>query len=162
MWNIIFLITGTIFIVLLITIFFSKEKIDSDENKYFKILVLINFIEYIFELLLQLLVKYGNVSDIIANILTKLFLCLILLWGMFFSLYVILLCLKNNKLLTNRQILERIITISGVIGLCLVITMPMNKFYELDKMYVYGSSVDILKIFSGIYKIFDYKRSYGK
>ena len=151
MWNTIFLITGTIFIVLLITIFFLKEKISSEENKYFKILIVVNLIEYILELLLQLFVKCGKITDITVDILAKGFLCLIILWGMFFSLYVTLLCLKNNKSLKSRQLLNKIITIMGAIGIVLVIAMPMSKYYDLNKMYVYGLSIDIVKLFSGIY-----------
>ena len=58
MWNVIFLVTGLIFLVLLLTIFFSKEIIPSQENKYFKSLIIANLIGYLFEIPLQIVVMY--------------------------------------------------------------------------------------------------------
>ena len=57
MWNIIFLVTGAIFIVLLLIIFFSKDVISSNENTLFKILVVINLLEYFAEISLQIFVR---------------------------------------------------------------------------------------------------------
>jgi 1-acyl-sn-glycerol-3-phosphate acyltransferase len=46
MWNVMFLVTGAIFILLLMVVFFSKEVINSKENQYFKYLIVANFVGY--------------------------------------------------------------------------------------------------------------------
>ena len=64
MWNIIFLVTGAMFIALLFFIFLSKDVVNSKENKYFKILMIINIIEYAVEIILQLFVRNYGISII--------------------------------------------------------------------------------------------------
>ena len=46
-----------IFLILLAVIFFSKETVDSKENKYFKALIIINALEYLIEIPLQFCVR---------------------------------------------------------------------------------------------------------
>ena len=88
MWNIIFLITGAIFIALLVIIFFSKEVIDSKENKFFKALLIINLIEYSIEIPLQLFVRGLGIDSIAVDIFAKLYLIAIFTWfSFFFYLY---------------------------------------------------------------------------
>ena len=150
MWSIIYLVTGAIFIVLLITIFFSKEKIDSEEIRYFKILIIVNLIEYIFEGLLHFLFRHGIIESFITDVVAKLFLVTILFWGMLFTLYVVVLCLRDKKAQIKKYI-TLLIKISFVIGAFFVAMLPETKVHELDVVYITGASVDALKAFSFIY-----------
>lgn len=151
MWSVVYLITGAIFIALLITIFFSKEKIDSEEIRCFKVLTIANLLEYVFEGLLHLLFRTGNMEGIASSIVSKSFLILILFWGMFFTLYVTVLCFKNKQYNKVKKLLRVLIGISFVIGFILIIALPETKFHELDVVYIYGASVDVLKVFSFAY-----------
>ena len=63
MWNTIFLITGVFFILLLLLMTFAKETIKTEENRCFKLLIIINCIDYVIEILLQFFIRnYGAVS----------------------------------------------------------------------------------------------------
>lgn len=147
MWNMIYLFTGLIFTFLLAIIFFFKKKINSKENKYFKILIIINLIEYFTEISLQLIIKYYSINSIIVDILAKGFLSLMLIWAMVFSLYVTLLCFKNLKDKKKQKYLNLFIILACIIGLLLIFFNPIQKFYDLKVMYVYGSAVNIVKLF---------------
>ena len=151
MWSIVYLITGAIFIALLIIIFFAKEKIDSEEIRCFKVLMGANLLEYVFEGMLHFLFRTDNIEGIITDFVSKSFLILILFWGMFFTLYVTVLCFKNNKYDKIKKILRIIIGISFVIGFMLILALPETKFHEQDVVYIYGASVDALKLFSFSY-----------
>ena len=151
MWSIVYLITGAIFIALLIIIFFSKKKIDSEEIKCFKVLIVANLIEYIIEGTLHFLFRTGSVDSILSTVISKLYLILILFWGMFFTLYVTVLCFKSDKYIKIRNILRTCIGVSFVIGFIMIIVLPEIKYHELDVVYIYGESVDALKIFSFSY-----------
>ena len=63
MWNVAFLVTGFLFLILLIMIFLSKQVINSIENKIFKFFIVANVFEYLTELPLQLIVRFFGVDS---------------------------------------------------------------------------------------------------
>ena len=67
MWNMIYLVTGEIFIFLLVIIFFSKEVISSKENRAFKAILLSNLFGYITEIPLQILVRTVDINNVFIN-----------------------------------------------------------------------------------------------
>ena len=156
MWNIIFLVTGAIFIALLLIIFFSKEVIDSKENKFFKALIIVNLIEYFIEIPLQLFVRGLGIESIMVDIFSKLYLAAIFTWFSFFSIYTFIICLnkKDEKKYEKQfQIIKTINLIIWVVGFVFLTIVPFSKFHEGDKMYIYGGAVDLLKLFLGIYML---------
>ena len=156
MWNIIFLVTGAIFIALLLIIFFSKEVIDSKENKFFKALIIINMVEYCIEIPLQLFVRGLGIESIAVDIFSKLYLAAIFTWFSFFSIYTFIICLDrkdSNKYEKNFSLIKTINLIMWIIGFIVLTILPFSKFHEGDKMYIYGGAVEALKAFLGIYMV---------
>ena len=103
MWNITFLVTGVVYIALLIILFSSKKKINSEENKYFRALIIVNALEYVVELSMQLIVRFAGIELPIINVIAKAYLIMILAWAMLFTLYVILLCYRNGNNYTYKR-----------------------------------------------------------
>ena len=156
MWNIIFLVTGAIFIALLLIIFYSKEVIDSKENKFFKYLIIINMVEYCIEIPLQLFVRGLGIESIAVDIFSKLYLAAIFTWFSFFSIYTFIICLDrkdSNKYEKNFSLIKTINLIMWIIGFIVLTILPFSKFHEGDKMYIYGGAVEALKAFLGIYMV---------
>lgn len=147
MWNIIFLVTGAIFIILLTSIFFSKEKIDTKENQLFKWILLSNIVGYLIEIPLQLLVRNFGIDNMLIDVLCRLYLISITINYAIFTIYVFVICLnkKSNKYEKDIKILTNIMKIVECLLIVLLLILPFNKFYELDKMYVYGTALDLLK-----------------
>ena len=156
MWNLIFLITGAIFIILLMIIFFKKEVLKTKENQFFKYLITLNLCEYFAEILLQIFVRTIGVDAPIVDIFSKLYLITIFAWFSIFSVYTFIICLNQNnkdKYEMNFKKIRNIhlgIIIAGVISFAL---LPFEKFYEADKMYTHGLAIDVLKFVMGIYMI---------
>lgn len=146
MWNLIFLISGLVFLLLLLSIYFSKETIKSKENYYFKILMLINLVEYIFEISMQCVVNYIGIEHFSINILSRLYLVSIFSWFSFFTIYTFIIC-NNKDDIKRYSIIHKIIISVWIIGSLILSTVPFNKFHEGEKMYIYGGSVDLLKLF---------------
>ena len=149
MWNIIYLVTGTIFIVLLIVIFFSKDVIDSKENNLFKLILIISLIGYVIEIPLQIIVRNVGVDHIFVDILCKFYLISIASWYSLFTMYVFVIGFHKEN-----QNYEKIINISKkvviimqvIISLALFLT-PFSKYYDISKMYIDGLAVDLLKLY---------------
>ncbi len=90
MWNLVFLFTGLIFIILLLVIFLSKPKIKTKENKMFLILSVLNLIGYIIEIALQIFVRKVGNDSIFGIELSKIYIMYIFVWFSIFSIYTFL------------------------------------------------------------------------
>ena len=148
MWNITFLITGLVFILLLIGVFFSKKAVMSNENKSFKYVLIVTVSAFIIELLLQVIVKSYGVDVLIVDILARIYLLILLLWYMIFSIYVSFVSTSKKK---SNMIFNIIIVAVFVVGIFAVANLAIFKYYDNSKMYTYGPAVDSLKYFIGFY-----------
>ena len=154
MWNIIFLFSGFCFYILLIIVYFSKKTIRSQENKIFKLLLLANGLEYIFELPLQIYIRVIRTNSIFIDIFTKLYLFSIFTVFSVFSIYTFLICLKKKeKYEKNFKSFTKLTIIYWIICSIGLFVLPITKYIDEYKMYAYGTSVDFLKLLLGIYMI---------
>ncbi len=156
MWNVIFLFAGMFFILLLLIVFSSKKVLNSKENQVFKLVLISSLLMYIIEIPLQLIVRTIGIESILVDIVSRGYLISLLLWYVLFSMYVIVLYFNDNSKPIFKKIskLSRGVTIIlAIICTIFLICAPIKKYYELDKMYVNGPAVDILKIFIGVYII---------
>ena len=154
MWNLIFLFTGMIFNILLMIVFYSKEIINSEENKAFKFYLMSSVLNYIIEVTLQIGVRLNGVNNLFVDIFSRLYLISLILGYILFTNYVFLICMDRSnvdKFKKNYYLRQRILIIVFFIMSSLVSFMPIEKFYDGTKMYTYGTSIDMLKIFCIIF-----------
>ena len=153
MWNIIFLVTGAMFIALLLLIFYTKEVINSKENKAFKALIVINLIEYCVEIPLQFCVRKLGIESHWVDILSKFYLTAIFTWFTFFSLYTFIVGLdnKDKTKYEKKYLIAKIVNfIFYAAGFIALIIVPFKKYHFGDIMYIHGGAVELLKIFLGV------------
>lgn len=152
MWNLVFLFTGIIFIILLLVIFLSKPKLKTKENRMFLILSILNLIGYIIEIALQILVRQVGNGLVFGIELSKVYIMYIFVWFSIFSIYTFLISNSSGKLsdYSYKMIKYTHITaaVLGVIGIGL---MPIEKYYANGEMYTYGMAVNFLKVMLGVY-----------
>ena len=156
MWNMVFLGTGAVFLALLFVVLFSKKRINSEENKYFKTLLIANGISYVIEITLQMIVRKIGIYNPLVDVFVKLYLVSIFTWFTFFSIYTFIVCLNKkdeNKYIKKFNNIRNINLIIWVIGLLVLFSLPFEKYYELNEMYAYGIAVDALKLFLGSYML---------
>ncbi len=156
MWSIIFLTTGFIFLVLLLIIFLSKEVIDTKENKYFKLLLFINGLQYLVEIPLQILTKAMGIESPIVDIFLKFYLIAITIFVTFFSIYTFIIGLKADDP-TKKERQLRVVGVLHYGALLFYIVMffilPAQKFHSESVMYAYGPAVDAVKLIFGVYML---------
>ena len=169
MWNILFLFSGLIFLLLLMIIFFLKPKINYVENKLFKRFVIANLIEYCVEIPLQFFVRTMDINNIFITVFTRLYIICIFTIFTIFTIYTYYICKKKENNNNEIYILKILFTIYYVINVLLLIFLPIKKYFDGSKMYAYGIAVDCLKIQLIIYVIFwivnlllNYKRIFEK
>lgn len=157
MWNILFLTTGIIFLVLLLIMFFSKEVVKSKENTMFKYIIIANGIEYLMELPLQIFVRTFGIDSTIVDIFSKLYLVAMFGWFTVFSVYTFIICLNrsnNEKYEKECRIIKTFHLMFFVLGTVLLMTvLPIEKFYDGIRMYSFGSAVEAIKIVLVLYML---------
>lgn len=154
MWNLVFLFTGLIFIILLLVIFLSRPKIKTKENKMFLILSVLNLIGYIIEIVLQIFVRKVGNDSIFGIELSKIYIMYIFTWFSIFSIYTFLISNSSGKLSDYSYKIIKYTHITAIIlGIIGIGIMPIEKYYSNGEMYTYGMSVNFLKIMLGVYII---------
>lgn len=154
MWNLVFLFTGLIFIILLLVIFLSRPKIKTKENKMFLILSVLNLIGYIIEIALQIFVRKVGNDSIFGIVLSKIYIMYIFVWFSIFSIYTFLISNSSGKLSDYSYKIIKYTHITAIIlGIIGIGIMPIEKYYSNGEMYTYGMSVNFLKIMLGVYII---------
>lgn len=152
MWNIVFIITGIMFLFLLIIIFFPKPVVNSRENRLFKSLILINLFGWTIELFMQAIVRgSGSIEFPIVTLLLRLYLVSIFLADTVFSIYTFLICFKQFNNDKDYKILKIVHFIIFVIVSILMLTFSVDKFYDGNMMYGSGSAIEVLKMSLGFY-----------
>ena len=154
MWNLIFLFTGLIFTLLVFFVFFTKDIVSIRENNTFKLILIFSVIAYLIEIPLQLIVRFYGVDNMLVTWLAKIFVINIMVWYTFFTIYAFIVCFnKSNIDKYNKHI--KIGTNAAFIYLAVasfvIIKVPILKYYDYTKMYVYGPAIDALKIILGTY-----------
>ena len=155
MWNVAFLVTGLFFLVLLIIIFFSKEVINSIENRIFKLFIIANVVEYLAEIPLQLIVRGLGINHFLVNIFSRLYVISMFLVFTIFTIYTICICIKrdeNDKIQPKHlKYIKYTSIIYAAINTVILLFADFHKFYDGNKMYLYGQLSDTIKLQIGIY-----------
>ena len=147
-----FLISGAIFIALLILVYYSKEKINSQENDAFKLIVLSNVLGYVIEIPLQILVRLIGVDYFAVDLLIKAYMIAIALSCTIFTLYVFIICLKkeSSTYMKTISIIKKVLLVIITILAIVLATLPFTKYVDDSKMFIDGAALSLLKLYIGI------------
>ncbi len=149
-----FQICSLFYIVLLMIIFFSKDKIKSKENKIFSILIVSNFIG----LLLDLTSTYMALTDVnnpLLNFISKLYLIYLLTWISLFTFYTFVISYsKNNSNEFSKtkkyKNVKKISIILYTLMSFLLLILPLYNFSENGVIYTYGPGANISYAIGGL------------
>ena len=141
---------STIYTVFLIIVFFSKKRVNSDENRIFKHILNTTIICCVVEIL-QLFVKNIFGYGIILELFCKLFISLEGLWVTLFFIYTLTITSKDVeefRRLSKR--IKKITYIGSVISFIVMFTLPIKYYVDESTnafLYTYGPSINFLYAF---------------
>lgn len=138
--------------LLIIIVFFSRERVKNRETELFTYLISINMYVTIIELVI-LYLTYCGVSHSIISLLNRLYLPGFLLWAWIFLLYIFYIVFNNKKIYKYYDISLKVTAIINTIVLALIFILPINIFYDGNTMYSYGYAVTLLYIVCAVYLV---------
>ncbi len=141
-----------IYMVSLIIIYFSKQRIKSEENYVYKMMLIANLIG----IFLQVGSKYcsfyyDNISKIFCQFIFKSFLAYFIIFAMLILNYVVVLVISKDKVKKTNH------TVSIVFGICALLTffLPINVHVDAVSQgaYTYGLAVTYSYIVAGVVSV---------
>ena len=128
-----------IYMIALIIIYFSKERIKSEETLIYKIMIFCNLSGLILQLLSGIVsYNYNKIPEVISDTVVRLFLVYFLIFGALMLSYVFNLVKKDDYSLIKKTIIIYIV-LSLVIFL---LPMQLNLNYSAQIVYSYGLAVN--------------------
>ena len=149
--SVIIQLCAIVYILLLGTIYFSKKKIDSMENKIYKYTVVINFICLILDITSVFTIYYYN-GTLLNEIMSKMYLISILLWLTTLNIYIFVISIKDNQNVS--LVAKKVLAISIIFVLvfsAIVSTCDIKFVCESGKIYSYGESTSFIYIVTELF-----------
>ena len=128
-------LTSLVYLILIGAVYFSKEKIDSVDNRIYSTILVVSMIGLLLDYFQLFFAK--NMLDVSALIfLNKIFLLYVLVWTSIFSLYVV--NISSRKTINYKKVLSCLLIIFSI----LVIVLPESyHFTKSGTPYVEGLAV---------------------
>ncbi len=151
--------TCLLFNIMILYLYLSKKRLNSFENKIYKILIIISTLGLLLELICCYFTYNMNVSAInymLCVLFNRLFIVYLLTWMTLFIIYMAYITFINNENNKNNEkqknYLKEIfiaIGIAYVIMVILSLSLPLYYYHDENYVYSYGPAVS-LSIVSGI------------
>lgn len=113
-----------IYLVVLIVSYFSKSHLKTKENKYYSILLIINFIGLLLEILCGILGNKLPDDAIICHFFTKLFMCFMTYFTLTLTIYIYSLCFEKNENVFNT--IKNLTCIVGMLSTFIIFVLPIT------------------------------------
>lgn len=113
-----------IYLVVLIVSYFSKSHLKTKENKYYSILLIINFIGLLLEILCGILGNKLPDDTMICHFFTKLFMCFMTYFTLTLTIYIYSLCFEKNENVFNR--IKNLTYIVGILSTFIIFVLPIT------------------------------------
>ncbi len=148
--NINITIFGLIFTILLSIVYFSRKRVNYIENKIYSALIIISLISTIVEIASFILVVKGlSENSILYTLILKLLFECFLTWLFFFTLYFVVITLKDKEKSSINNLIKKAL---GILFLVIIISsflpISINKTNKL--MLPIGAGVNIIYVCCGI------------
>ena len=163
MWNYLYLGVCLSFALLIFLILIIKQRIDSQENRLFKIISCLSIVSIATELILQYLTLNFGLENIFMILFSKLYLVSIIAWFNIFSKYIFYIFRPDKKekdyesnfsIFENKyKIINTIHNILLVVTSLVISLLPIKYYQDASLMYSYGAAVDFLRVTTLVYMV---------
>ena len=143
--NIIFALCSFFYVILICVMYFSKKRVDNEENKIYSLLIVCNLIGLSLELLSACLSFYGPATNSVRFIVFRLINVYFLTWLSLFTLYIFVISVDETKIKASKSKLLKMLLLVYLVLLLPVLILPLHvKKIHGYIAYTYGPSIYFL------------------
>ena len=150
-----YIISSMIFLIIIGSVYFLKQKINNEENIIYSRLLIISIIGCIVAIPTYYLVKDSASYGVWAEIISKLYLLFLLSWTFYFSLYLLVL-IKNEMKMADIIVKKSkiIYVLYFVTNVIVLILLKIDYFSKEGVVYTLGPAVNYTYAICGIHIAF--------
>ena len=127
-----------IYSIVLNVVYFRKNHLQTQETKYYSILIVFNLFALIFELICGILGHTLPTSSVISILFTKVFMTYLTVFSCFISLYINMICFNDKPKIFN--VIKYSLLSILVVGILFILYLPISTYNG----YATGQSVDFV------------------
>ena len=127
-----------IYSIVLNVVYFRKNHLQTQETKYYSILIVFNLFALIFELICGILGHTLPDSSVISMMFTKVFMTYLTVFSCFISLYINMICFNDKPKIFN--VIKYSLLSILVVGILFILYLPISTYNG----YATGQSVDFV------------------
>lgn len=127
-----------VYSIVLNVVYFRKNHLQTQETKYYSILIVLNLFALIFELICGILGHTLPDSSVISILFTKVFMTYLTVFSCFISLYINMICFNDKPKIFN--VIKYSLLSILVIGVLFILYLPITTYTG----YATGPSVDFV------------------
>ena len=139
-------VTSLIYMTILLILYFSAKRIESEETSIYKKIMISNEIGLIIELLCFITVQHINNLPFLNFLSTHLLLIYYLIYILLFTMYLLFITKKTTPSEKFKKNTTIFCSIYFAITMLLIMVMPMYYHTENEIYYSYGPSVNVMFI----------------
>ncbi len=147
-------IASLLYIIMLMIVFFTKEKVNTSENKLFRKLLIVSFASLLSELYIAIMPKSMDFLPFVISMKAYLVFCV--LWLSYFMEYVFIVTRNNERkaIINYKRDYKKVYIpfwIITIILIAVILSLPIYFYDSPSIKYSYGASVNVVFGLSGIY-----------
>ncbi len=150
MINMHFQIASFFYMVMVLIVFFAKNRVKNFETDIFSVLSITNIIGIIIDIIVVYFGYYDPYNNIVY-ILNRFYLSYIIIWVSLFSLYIFKVTIPKSTNNKYGKIIDIIYFLSIIIAIIFVFILPLNLYNNNGVMYSYGKAISEVVIISVIH-----------
>ena len=140
-------LTSLLYLGTIAIIYFSKEKIENEDNKIYKIILSVSILGVMLDIV-QYFAIDNNLNNFMIQILNKAFLIYIIIWTFLFAKYT----LSIGNIKDNKKVNFLRDSIHILMALFILLALFLDVHYESENgIYSYGPAVQLIYIAGGTY-----------
>lgn len=140
-----FSICSVLYIILLNITFFSKERVSTVENKSYIGMMISNLLGVIIAIICYFCMA-SNVSPLLSQITSKLYLIYVLTWMTFFTRYIMVISYTGNRFNKYYKLMKRILLVVYIMASIVLIYLPIDIINNNGVVYSNGDAANFLSI----------------
>lgn len=128
--------------------FFTKDRLNTLENKIYKYLIIFNTLNILSVLICWITILARDFMPLVNDFFSKLVLIFYAAWVLIFTLYVFLISYKdkNEKFNKSYETFKKIIISILILVIFLIVILPLNYYGEGNIAYSFGPSANVVYI----------------
>lgn len=150
MINMYFQIASFFYMLIVLILFFSKNRIHNFETEIFSFLSITNMIGIIIDITLIFMGYYAPYNSSVY-ILNRFYLSYIVVWVTLFSLYILRVTIPKATKKNNIRIINITYFILILISVILIFCLPLELYNNNNVMYSYGHAITVVIVLAALH-----------